>query len=203
MEELTKLLRAMNEKLGQMDERLSKLEGSKVVLDERKVIAAKGELEGKTYFSTGDGGIVKELRVPVCDACGKASSEFNACTGCGKKLCPQCSITFQATMYCVDCLNGIIPLSKQEFKLLSAMAADLGQDAIHDLIKMPKDDLKTCEANLVERQMIEKKGFLFFQECKVLDRGIEALAAYRQVYGREEDITNLEEKLRRRKDGEE
>jgi hypothetical protein len=54
-----------------------------------------------------------------------------------------------------------------------------------------------CKKNLEKKGLVRSKGFLFFKEIEVSDEGLEAIAAYRQVYGNEEDVTLFEEELRR------
>lgn len=203
MENLARLLRTLNERMNQMDSRLDQIESSKLVLEERKIIAGEKELEGKTYLSRQDGGIIKEVRVGVCDVCGKRCSEFNACTNCGRKLDEACSIVFRNKVYCADCLNQIVPLSKQEYMLLEGIARDVPLKALGNISKIKEDELKACENSLAEKRLIEQKGFLFFQETKILDTGLEALDVYTQVYsnGKQGDVTGFEEELRRFLDG--
>jgi len=195
-QEIVRLLERLNERLDGIETRLSQIESSKVILDEKKIIAREKELEGKTYFQTGDGGVVKEIRIPVCDVCGRGSEKYNVCISCGRKLCEACSILFQNRVHCLDCLNERLPLTKQEYKLLTAIANGVRLDEFVDLAKMKKDEIKAFEKSLVEKQLIEKKGFLLFYETAILDRGLEAISAYRQVYGNEEDVIIFEEELR-------
>jgi hypothetical protein len=198
-EEVTRLLKGLNERIGQVESRLIQLESSKVILEEKKVIAKEKELEGKTYITTGDGGILKEIRVGVCDSCGRNSERFNACPSCGDKLCEECSILFHGRIYCANCLNEEIPLTKQEYKILTVKvdADGMGLNEIADLTKMKKDDTREYAKSLIDKGMMEKKEFLFFSDTKVLDKGLEVLAAYRQVYGKEEDVIALETELGR------
>lgn len=170
---------------------------SKVVLDERKIIAEERELEGKTYLSREDGGIFKENRIPVCDICYRRSENFNACSSCKKKLCDSCSISFHNRIYCIVCLDNIIRLTKREYKILTAIANNIQSNVVADIAKIRKDDMKACETNLLEKGMVEKKGFLFFQKITILDTGLEAIDAYHQVYGKEGDVVIFEEAMRR------
>lgn len=198
MDDLTRLLKRLNDKIDRMEIRLSEIGLGKIVLDEQKVIAKEGELEGKTYASTADGGLIKQTRIPVCDFCGVKSEDFNTCTSCHRKLCHNCGTLFQNKIYCADCLNEILPLTKQEYKSLTAIANDLkGIDKIALATKIKKDLIVECKKNLEKKGLVRSKGFLFFKEIEVSDEGLEAIAAYRQVYGNEEDVTLFEEELRR------
>lgn len=202
MEELTRLLRRLNERMDGLDTRLGQFESSKLILDERKVVAGERELEGKTYLSREDGGIVKEVRVPVCDACGRGCEKFNACTACGRKLCEECSYLLRNRVYCVNCLGEELPLTKREFKVLLAVAQDVSLRDAADLAKMKKDELAECEKNLVDKRMLDRKGFLFFRETAILEDGLEALAAYDPVYAKQGDVQIFKDELRRFLDGE-
>ena len=201
MEELTAILRRLNERIDGLDTKLDRLESSKLVLDERKIVAGERELEGKTYFSREDGGIVKEVRVPVCDACGRGVEKFNACTICGHKLCKECSYLFQNRMLCFDCLNETLPLTKREFKLLIAIAEKVQLEKTADIAKMKKEELKECEKSLLEKHLIDQSGFLFFRETTILDRGLETIDAYSQVYSNQGDVQVFLEEVRGFLDG--
>jgi hypothetical protein len=198
MDELIRLLRRLNDKIDRIEITLSEIGLNKIVLDEQKVFAKEGELEGKTYASTIDGGLIKQTRIPVCDFCGAKSEEFDACISCGKKLCNNCKILFENRIYCIDCLEEILPLTKQEYKVLVAIANKLRSlDEIAIVTKIKKDLIRECKKNLEKNGLISSKGFLFFKETDVLDKGLEAIAAYRQVYGSEEDVALFEEELMR------
>jgi hypothetical protein len=198
VDDLIRLLRRLNDKIDRIEITLSEIGLNKIVLDEHKVFAKEGELEGKTYASTIDGGLIKQTRIPVCDFCGAKSEEFNACISCGKKLCNNCKILFEKRIYCVDCLKEILPLTKQEYKVLVAIANKLRSlDEITMVTKIKKDWIREYKKNLEKNELIGSKGFLFFKETDVLDKGLEAIAAYRQVYGDEEDVALFEEELRR------
>jgi len=188
-------LQRLNERLNSIERRLSDLDASKVVLDERKVVARKGEFEGKTYTSNEDGGIIKEVRVPVCDSCGVSCDKFNSCTICQKKLCPSCSILYQKRVCCSDCLNEAMPLTKQEYKVLTAIASNLQPSDIEGVSGLRSSDVEDCIVSLAKKQMIENKGFLFFNETKILEKGLEALNVYLQVYDKEGDVQTFESEL--------
>lgn len=183
--------------LESIENRLNRLEGNKLVLDEKKVVARKGELEGKTYTSNEGGGITKEVRVPVCDSCGVSNERFNACISCQKKLCHRCSITFQSKTCCAECLNVVMPLSKLEYKVLSAVANELEPQKISGVAGLRSSDIDSCEKSLAEKKMIESRGCLLFRETSICEKGLDAISAYRQVYGNDEDLLIFEYELRR------
>lgn len=188
MEE-TEILRKLNE----IEFRINQLETGRVILEERKIPANLGELEGKTYYQTASGGIQKEVRVGVCDLCGRNADHFNICVGCGRKLCEDCSIIYRNKVYCKDCLYGLLPLTKEEYKVLLAVSNGIKSlDDLTELTKMKRSEVKSCIKSLTEKEIIEDSTFLFFSDLKILDKGMEALAAYRQVYGRDEDVIQLE-----------
>jgi len=193
--ESKRILERLNERLSTIERRLNQLDMSKIVLDEKKIVARKGELEGKTYLSNENGGVIKEVRVPVCDSCGVSCDKFNSCTICQKKLCPSCSIIYQEKICCSDCLNETIPLTKQEYKVLTAIASILQPSDIEGVSGLRSSDVEDCIVSLAKKQMIENKGFLFFNETKILEKGLEALNVYSQVYDKEGDVQAFESEL--------
>ncbi|MEM3368488.1 MAG: hypothetical protein QXP88_00115 [Thermoproteota archaeon] len=78
-----------------------------------------------------------------------------------------------------------------------AIANNIELNVVSDMAKMKDDEIKECAKSLIEKQLIEKRGFLFFYKIVILDRGLEAINAYRQVYGNEEDVIIFEEEMRR------
>jgi len=187
-EDLVKLLKRLSDKMNEIDERLARLESSNIVFEERMVPTKRGEFEGKTYFRTEEGGIVKESRIPLCDVCGRRGGEFNVCVGCCKKLCKECEIVFQGKIYCSECLEEIMWLSKGEFKVLLAIWKNVPLELLKELARMRSDEVEACVESLLEKGLIELRGFLFFKEFRVLDRGLEAISAYKRVYSKEEDV---------------
>jgi len=183
-------------KLSEIESRLARLEAGKVILEERKIPADVGELEGKTYYQTANGGIQKEIRVGVCDICGRSADSFNICVLCGRKLCENCSIVYRNQIYCRDCLHELLPLSKEEYKVLLAISKGIrALDELAEITKTKRAEVKACIKSLTERELIKNSSFLFFSDLKILGKGLEALATYRQVYGRDEDIVQLESEV--------
>jgi len=193
----TRLLEALNQRLTAIERKLTQLETSKTILDEKKIVARRGELEGKTYTSNENGGITKEVRVPVCDNCGTTCEKFNACSNCQKKLCRPCCITYQSKIYCAECLGSLMPLSKLEYKVLSAIANEVDPRKVSGIAGLRSKDVDSCQKSLAEKQMIESEGFLFRKEPSICEKGLEAISAYRQVYGNEEDLLIFDCELRR------
>ena len=191
--ELTLLLRKLNERINRLEDKLTQLEYNKLILEERKLPAGLGEFAGKRYSRTADGGVVKEIRIGVCDICGRRSEEFNICVKCGRKLCELCSISFRNEIVCRDCLAALLPLTKQEYKILFAISKGINSpEDLAEFTKIKRNEVKVCIKSLAEKELIENSTFLFFSELKILDKGLEALAVYKQVYGKDEDVIQLE-----------
>lgn len=176
---------------------MAQLRLSRILMDERKIVTNDRELEGKTYIQTEDGGILKEVRVPVCDVCGRQNDQYNSCTGCRRKLCRDCSIRYMNRIFCLDCLQELLPLTKKEYKVLLAVQYGLDKNKIEEAMRAKAEEVNKCFKSLREKCYIETKGFLFFHEAKILEKGIEALETYRQVYDKEEDVLIFQEDLRR------
>ncbi len=196
MEDVKELLKLMSKKLTEIESRLNLLESGKVILEERKIPSDLGEFEGKTYFQTVNGGIVKEIRVGICDLCGRKDENFNICVQCERKLCKNCSILFQNQILCKECLNNVLPLSKQEFKVILAITYGVKNiDELMRLTRIKHDEIKACIRSLTEKELIKNSSFLFFLDLEILDKGLEALSAYKQVYGKDEDVISLESEV--------
>ena len=175
------LLRHILSRIEELEDRVTRLT-SRSILDERKVPAREGEFEAKSFFEN-QNGVFKEVRVGYCDMCGRKPEEFNICTSCKRKLCKECSIEFNNRVYCFDCINEILPLNKEEYCVLAAIADGIKDlDSLEKVLKMKKEKIMECLKNLVEEQFVEIKGFLFFSEIRVLNDGLEALKVYRPYY---------------------
>lgn len=198
MEEVAHLLRRLCERVEMLEARVSQLESGRVVLDERVVAAKEGELGGKAYTSLPGGGLIKETKIPFCDICGRKAGEFNICIGCGRKLCVECSVAYQSKVYCANCLSEALPLTKEEYKVLVAIAnslTDLGKIAEASNLEVSR--VRACVRGLADKSLVSVKGLLLFRELSILDKGLEAIAAYRQVYGGDEDVELFDSALRR------
>lgn len=79
-------------------------------------------------------------------------------------------------------------LSKGEFKVLLAIWKNVPLELLKELARMRSDEVEACVESLLEKGLIELRGFLFFKEFRVLDRGLEAISAYKRVYSKEEDV---------------
>jgi hypothetical protein len=171
--------------LRNIDERLAKLESGNIIFDERRVIAGKGEFEGKTYTTLPSGGIVKEIKVCYCDDCGRKSEEYNVCTACGKKLCNDCSVTYRGRIICYDCARKEIPLDREDYEVLNLIAMGF-QNAkeISEILMMNKDEVIERWLELLNLGLIEKKGFSIYSRFELTAAGREALNIFSQIYGR-------------------
>jgi hypothetical protein len=185
-----------NERLNRIESRLTQLESGRIILEEREIPSAKGEIKGKTYLQTPDGGVIKEVRIGICDACGRRGEEFNICVSCGHKLCEGCSVSYRRKIYCRDCLSELLPLTKEEYKILLGISKGITTiSELNKLTKIRKAEVRAYIESLTEKEFIEKASFLFFSNMKVLEKGLEALTVYRQVYGRDEDVIQFESEV--------
>jgi DNA-binding MarR family transcriptional regulator len=198
MESLIAFLKKIAKKVEEIENRLNETQHSKLILEESKVAARKKELEGKTYSSNNEGGIVKEVRIPFCDVCGSRAENFSVCTACGRKLCGNCVILYENRILCFDCLNEALPLSKEEYKVLLAFASRLSDlRKIARIARIKEDSVKRCKKGLEDSGLILSRGFLLFKEVEVSAKGLEAISAYRQVYCKDEDVKIFEYEMRR------
>jgi hypothetical protein len=169
-----------------------------VMLEETSTIAEEKEWGGKSYFQQTDGGIIKHVRIPVCDICGRSSDQFSSCSQCKKKLCSDCSIIYLNRVFCIECLQELVPLTKQEYKILMAIFYGIrDNNSISNITKIDQGEVSLYKRNLKEKGFITIKGFLLFTETQLLEKGIEALYVYDKVYGKDDDVAVLESELRR------
>lgn len=182
--------------LRRLDELEKKLE-LRLILEDRKEVAEKGELENRTYYSTADGGVVKTTKVRIyCDECGRRNESFDTCISCGKQLCSDCTILFEGRILCQECVEDAYPLNKEEFKVLKTIASGIKDpDKISTITGVKKEFLGKFIKNLEGKELIQKEGFFPFYELSVLDKGIEVISAYEQVFRNHEDINAFEETL--------
>lgn len=205
-ERMERLLRAVDQGLSQLNRRLTELENRlgrteqerNVVIEERKVPDRVGQLGGRTFLTNQAGGIEKEIRVPVCDLCGRAiQGGFYSCRACGRKLCTRCVVSYSGQTLCLECFRQTLPLTKRNFKTLAAVANGLETPAIiSQLVQIKRDEAEQSLQELRGLELIGEKGLAVFSHIYATDRGLEAIAAYSQVYGRDGDMIQFDQMLR-------
>ena len=203
---LEQVLARIDNRLTQVESRLSQLENQnerpQTIFSEKHVVEAAGLLGGRELLTSPvDNRIMRVTRQPVCDSCGKAlkidEKEFSICHSCGRKLCQQCGIKYTNTHYCVDCLRRLLPLNKGSYKILVAVANEVTRASIiSELTKMPRKNVESCLTELLNANLTVKKGVAIFSKRSVTDLGLEAIAAFREVYGSDDDIAQFDLELR-------
>jgi len=204
---LEQVLARVDTRFVQIETRLSELESQneppRTIFSEKRVVEAAGLLGGRELLASSvDNGIVRVTRQPVCDNCGKAlridEEEFSICHSCGKKLCQECGIRYSNMFYCLDCLRRIVPLTKGSYKVLVAIANEVTRiSVISELTKMPRRNVESCLTELLNTNLTMKKGLAIFSKICVTDLGMEAIAAFREVYGSDDDIAQFDLELRK------
>jgi len=190
-------LKRLLEKLREVEKKIEQKQ-THVVLEETSTIAKEKEWGGKSYIQQTNGGVVKHVRIPVCDICGRISEKFSSCTQCRKKLCPDCSIVYLTKIFCIECLQELLPLTKQEYKILIAIFHGINDNgSISKVTKIDREEVNLHKRSLKEKGFITVKGFLFFTQTQISEKGIEALYVYDRIYGKDEDVIFLESELRR------
>lgn len=90
----------------------------------------------------------------------------------------------------------ILPLSRNGYKVLMCVRARIDDAAeIHDITKIPKDDVKASLSFLIERKLISSSGLFAFLSREITADGMQALSVYKNVYGNDEDAKKVEEEL--------
>jgi hypothetical protein len=205
-EELRKELKQLRSWLASMDGRISQMESrqqqqsNQPILRELRVPDRKtGFLGGRIVSTSPEGGLEREIRAPVCDVCGKAinGEEFAVCT-CGKKLDLGCVKYYKTEALCIDCLFKKLPLSKQNYLLLTCVANGVSDiRTISKLTRVLREDVRSSMEDLLSAKLIAREGMLVFSNCRATKEGLEAIAAFRQVYGQDYDIWVFDKELRK------
>jgi len=191
----------LNARLVEIENRLGRLESgqeTQTILEEHRIVEGQGRLGGKTLLSSAGGGIQRLTHIMVCDTCGlKLSDEkdFIICHSCRKKLCESCAISHDNKSYCCECLERTIPLPKKAYKILVCISKKVANvKTISELTHIPKEDVRSFIAHLLNLGLIEDKG-VFFPDRRIVEAGLVAINAYRQVYGRDGDVIQFETEL--------
>lgn len=197
-ERIERALRVLDQRLTELERILSQGQGRGIIIEEHRIPERVGRLGGRTFFTNSAGGIEKEIRIPVCDVCGRAlSDKFFVCHNCGGKLCGRCVIDFSGEILCLNCLKEELPLNKRNFKVLVAVANGLESlSAISQLIRIKRGEAEQCLQELQDLGLIGQKGLAIFTRTYATDKGLEAIAAYSQIYGRERDVVQFDFELR-------
>ena len=198
----SKTLKEILEKLNELDSRISFLESLKKennsqLLNEVNVPEKVGLLGGKELLDSNNG-LLRIIRVPCCDTCGKRlGEEFILCCNCRKKLCKECSISHENKTYCADCLRKILPISKKSYKVLVCVANDVWMiRKILKISKIKKKEIKVSLEELKNLNLIEKRRMVIFSIHRITHDGLVALYALKQIYGKDEDVKLFNSQLR-------
>jgi hypothetical protein len=126
------------------------------------------------------------------------NEEFSICGNCGKKMDLGCVKFYKTAALCVDCLFKKLPLSRQNFMVLACAANGISDiRTISELTRVPRESVRDSLNDLLSAKLLVREGMLVFANLKASDEGMEAISAFRQVYGRDYDILVLDQNLRR------
>ena len=201
-------LTQLSTRLRNIEARLNQLETQherQVVLNERRVIDNSG-LGGREISTNNQGAIERQILIGKCDVCGRRLFEdeaFKICSFCGRRLCSspsRCSVTLSnGNTVCTHCLmTRFFPLDKGLDKVCVCIANSV--ESIGTISNITHIDKKGVEHALTELKrlaLVAKKGVFPFTSHHVLDRGLEAIGAYRQIWGEDYDILVFDAELRR------
>ena len=161
----------------------------KVLLEERYLPEAEGLLESKTTSMNINGSIQKEIKLPFCDACDQTLKDQRiAICSCKKKICPSCMIIHENRTYCRECAKQITAITKENFFALYGIANGVGLKDIQHSSSMSQESLEESISILIERNLVEVKGFSIFTRYAVTDKGLAVLATCEQIYRNDGDV---------------
>jgi len=197
---LEAILLRLDDRVLELENRINQLQGSQKLLDEKLVVEAEKLLGGRSISTSPSGAIERIKRLPACDICGhslKLEEEFAVCLGCSKKLDSRCSISYENRSFCFKCLMAKLPLTKRSYKVLVAIAN--GITSITSILKISgieKEDVRESIGELLNLDLIAKRGISIFSALRITDKGLEAIAAYRQAYT-DEDVVQFEAEIQK------
>jgi hypothetical protein len=202
------ILSQLNNRLSNIETRLNHLEAQRerqVVLSEHRSIDSSG-LGGREISTDAQGTIQRQILIGKCDTCGRRlfdDEAFKICSSCGKRLCAspsKCSVTLSdGHTVCIRCLKTrVFPLNKSLFRVLISVAKDVGSiDAISKITHLDKRGVADALTMLNRLGLTIRRGILLFASHHILDRGMEAIGSYRQIWGEDYDMLVFGAELRR------
>jgi hypothetical protein len=201
-------LSQLNTRLSNIEARLNQLEAQRerqVVLNERRSIDSSG-LGGREISTNSQGTIQRQILIGKCDTCGRRlydDEAFKICSSCGKRLCAspsKCSVTLSnGGTVCIQCLKTrFFPLNKSLFKVLVCVADDAQSiNAISKITHLDKKGVADALTILNSSGLTARRGLLLFASHHIVDRGLEAIGLYRQIWGEDYDMLVFDAELRR------
>ena len=90
----------------------------------------------------------------------------------------------------------ILPVSRNSYKVLLCVKSGIDDATkIRDTTKMSKDEVKGSLAFLVERKFISSSGLFAFLKREITAEGTHALSVYKNVYSKEEDVSEVQQQI--------
>jgi len=174
----------------------------RLTLEEHAVAEKRGMLGGKR-IETKAGNFERTTFLMTCDYCGKYPLEtFSLCSVDKSKLCPDCSVKVDGRPYCRAHLSEVLPLSRNGYKILLCINAEIESTSkISEICRLDKDDVKTSLAVLTELKYITTSGLLAFISRKVTAEGIRVLSIYSGIYDVDEDIADVKTRMQEEVEG--
>jgi hypothetical protein len=171
-------------------------EEGRSLIEEHTIAERRGMLGGRSLETTAEGKLQRTIFAANCEECGLFPLQRFVTCVCQKRLCLNCAVKMNGITYCREHLMDVLPLSRNGYKALVCIQAGVDDvSGIHDVTRIPTDDVKASLAFLLERKLISKSGLFTFLQRKITAEGLHALSVYRNVYGKEEDVRAVEQQL--------
>lgn len=179
----------------------SKQDGS--VLAEHAVPEKRGMMGGRKLETSSSKSLERTVFLMTCDYCGKYPLEsFVLCRTDGAKLCSDCSYKVDGVPYCRLHLAEVLPLSRNAYKVLACINAEIESvPKIAEICRIDKDAVKASLAVLTESKYIATSGMLSFLSRKITADGIRVLSVYSKVYGKDEDVIDVNNRIDEESEG--
>lgn len=131
--------------------------------------------------------------ISICEICGRKDLQDH--TKCEKHefvLCDKCSITIGNRIFCLNEAREMIPISRDQFKILVAVGNEIvDADDIAKVTDIPFDKVPGLVQILLENNLLIKNQ----EELIVSKNGEVAFKVYSQFFGDEEEMDKLDEEV--------
>jgi len=95
------------------------------------------------------------------------------------------------------CARNILP-SKNWYKVVCCVANRISKvKGVSELTHIVKENVEDILVELLNRNLIVKRGILFLSRYEITDLGLESISLGKKIYGDEFDIHLLDVELRR------
>jgi len=175
------------------------MENETEIMEEITLPERVGILGSKSYRNI-NGKILKTTRMNFCDNCGfmlDLNKPVVICSTCGKKLCSShcCTFEYERRHYCQECVQQLLPLSIDGFKVLRCVLAEVEPRKAREFGHMTHESYKQALTELVQAEYIERRGVSLLRSSRPLAKALLAFHTYERAYSQDPTVKHIESEL--------